>query len=184
MDTALPTFSTTPLLLRPLELADAPAIQRVFAQWEIVRYLTSQIPWPYPADGALTFLRDFALPAMARGTEWHWTIRPRGEPECLIGMLSLREEAGNNRGFWLAPQWQGQGLMQEACTVATDYWFETLDKPLLQAPKALPNIVSRRISERSGMRLVATRESDYVAGRLLSQIWEITREEWREQRRL
>jgi hypothetical protein len=29
------------------------------------------------------------------------------------------------------------------------------------------------------MRLVGTREKDYVSGRLPSEIWEITAEEWR-----
>lgn len=42
----LPTFSTARLLLQPLELADAPAIQRIFAQWQIVRYLANRVPWP------------------------------------------------------------------------------------------------------------------------------------------
>ena len=67
---------TTPrLVLRPLELADAGHIQELFPCWEIVRFMASHIPWPYPPDGALTFIRDVALPAVAAGTEWHWTLR-------------------------------------------------------------------------------------------------------------
>lgn len=174
----LPTWRTPRLLLQPLELADAPAIQRLFPQWQIVRYMANRVPWPYPADGALRYVRDIALPGIARGSEWHWTLRPLQHPEQLIGLISLYEEAGNNRGFWLDPQWQGRGLMQEACDVVTAYWFETLRKPLLQVPKAVPNLASQRLSQRSGMRLVATRESDYVSGRLPTQLWEISREEW------
>lgn len=174
----LPTWRTPRLLLQPLELADAPAIQQVFPQWQIVRYLANRVPWPYPADGALRYVRDIALPGIACGSEWHWTLRPQQQPEQLIGLISLYEEAGNNRGFWLDPQWQGRGLMQEACDVVTAYWFEALRKPLLQAPKAVPNPASQRLSQRSGMRLVATRESDYVSGRLPTQLWEISREEW------
>ena len=75
-----PALCTERLLLRPLELADADAIQQLFPQWEVVRYLNALVPWPYPADGALSFLRDMALPAMARGTEWHWTLRLRSNP--------------------------------------------------------------------------------------------------------
>lgn len=176
----LPTFHTSRLLLTPLQLTDAPAIQRIFPQWEIVRYLANRVPWPYPADGALHYVRDVALPGMARGSEWHWALRPLQRPEQLIGLISLYEEAGNNRGFWLDPQWQGRGLMQEACTVVTEYWFETLRKPVLQAPKAVANLASQRISARSGMRLVASGETDYVSGRLPSQVWEITREEWQQ----
>jgi RimJ/RimL family protein N-acetyltransferase len=69
--------------------------------------------------------------------------------------------------------------MSEACGVVTDYWFETLDFPLLRVPKAAANTASRRISERQSMRIVVTEERDYVSGRLLTEVWEITAEEWR-----
>ena len=49
-----PALCTERLLLRPLELADADAIQQLFPQWEVVRYLNALVPWPYPADGALS----------------------------------------------------------------------------------------------------------------------------------
>ena len=64
----IPVLETERLILRPLELADAPAVQKTFPQWEIVKHLSSaSIPWPYPPDGAMTFIRDIALPAMR---EW------------------------------------------------------------------------------------------------------------------
>jgi len=63
---SIPTLETPRLLLRPLELADAAQIQILFPHWEIVRYLRNAIPWPYPADGALQYVRDMALPATAR----------------------------------------------------------------------------------------------------------------------
>jgi [ribosomal protein S5]-alanine N-acetyltransferase len=40
------------------------------------------------------------------------------------------------------------------------------------------NTASRRISEKQGMRLVGVKETDYVCGRLPTEIWEITAEEW------
>ncbi|WP_404936921.1 GNAT family N-acetyltransferase; N-acetyltransferase [Pseudomonas sp. JDS08PS003] len=178
----VPTLHTERLLLRPLELADAEAIQQLFPQWEVVRYLNAVVPWPYPADGALSYLRDMALPAMARGTEWHWTIRLRSEPEQMIGSISLMDEADNNRGFWLAPPWQGQGYMSEACTVVDEFWFEVLQQPLMRVPKAAPNQGSRRISERGGMRLVRSESGDFVGGHFPLDIWEITREQWRRRR--
>jgi hypothetical protein len=38
---------------------------------------------------------------------------------------------------------------------------------------------SRRVSEKQGMRVVATEERDDVSGRMLTEIWEITAEEWK-----
>ncbi len=173
-----PELETARLVLRPLALADAEQTQELFGQWEIVKYLTDQVPWPYPADGAYTYYRDHALPAVERGEQWHWTLRLKSAPERIIGSISLMRGESNNRGFWLGLPWQGQGLMSEASEVVTDYWFDTLGFQVLRVPKAAVNIASRRISEKNGMRVVATEERQYVSGRLLSEIWEITAAEW------
>lgn len=175
----IPTLETLRLILPPLELADAAQVQILFPHWEIVRYLANKVPWPYPAEGAYTYYRDVALPAIQRGEEWHWSLRLKSNPAQLIGTIDLRTRQDDNRGFWIALPWQGQGLMREACDAVTDFWFDTLHFPVLRAPKAVANSASRRISEKQGMRLVATQERDYVSGRLPSEIWEITAEEWR-----
>ncbi|MCU1241109.1 MAG: hypothetical protein JWO71_1835 [Candidatus Acidoferrum typicum] len=178
-----PPLETPRLLLCPLELADAEQIQGLFPHWEIVRYLAAQVPWPYPADGAIHFIRDMALPAVERGEAWHWTLRLKSHPSQIIGSIDLRKKENDNRGFWLGLPWQRQGLMTEACEAVTDFWFNTLNFPVLRAPKAIGNAASRRISEKQGMRLVATEDRDYVSGRFPSEIWEITAEEWRARKR-
>ena len=106
--------TTERLILRPLEIADAEQIQALFPHWEIVSFLMNRVPWPYPADGALRFIQDVALPQQERGEAWHWTLRLRTEPSQIIGVINLAV-GETNRGFWLAPEWQGQGLMSEAC---------------------------------------------------------------------
>jgi RimJ/RimL family protein N-acetyltransferase len=178
-----PVLETPRLLLRPLELADAAEAQILFPHWEIVRYLANGVPWPYPPDGAYTFYRDVALPAAECGEQWHWSLRLRRDPTRLIGSISLMKSDAKNRGFWLGLPWQGQGLMTEACDAVTDYWFDVLKFPVLRVPKAVANAASRRISEKQGMRVVATEERDYVSGRLLTEIWEITADEWHARKR-
>lgn len=174
----LPTLFTDRLVLMPLQLGDAATIQKLFPQWEIVRYLDRRVPWPYPEDGALIYVRDIALPAMVAGREWHWMIRLRDATKNTIGSISLYEQPGNNRGFWLAPQWWGQGYMREACQVINAYWFETLSRPVMQVPKAVANHASRRVSEFEGMRRVATRDGHFVAGQMRVEVWEMTRSAW------
>jgi RimJ/RimL family protein N-acetyltransferase len=178
-----PELATKRLVLRPLELADAPQIQWLFPKWEIVKYLNVTVPWPYPEDGALTYCRDVALPEVERGESWYWTLRLKNAPAQLIGLISLSTKADKNRGFWIDPKWQGQGLMTEACDAVTDYWFEALRFPVLRVPKAILNEASRRISERQGMRVVWTGEREYVSGKLMSELWEITAEKWRARKR-
>ena len=171
-------LETARLLLAPLRLEDAEQTQLLFPQWEIVQHLNARVPWPYPPDGVHTFYRDVTLPAIERGDEWNWTLRLKTSPDQIIGDICLVRGEENNRGFWLAPRWQNQGLMTEAVTAVNDFWFDVLGFPVLRVPKAVANITSRRISQKTGMRIVATEERDFVCGRLPAEIWEITADEW------
>lgn len=173
-----PPLQTPRLLLTPLQATDVPAIQQLFPHWEVVRYLDSQVPWPYPDDGAEQYVQNVVLPAIKEGKEWHWMIRLATTPARCIGSISLYDEPGNNRGFWLSPPWQGQGYMQEACQVINRFWFKTLERPVMQVPKAAGNAASRRVSEREGMRLIEVSEGNFVSGRFAKELWELRREDW------
>jgi RimJ/RimL family protein N-acetyltransferase len=175
----IPALETTRLLLRPLVLGDVPAIQEHFPRWEIVRHLANRVPWPYPADGALTFVRDLAVPGMARGEAWHWSLRLRESPGDLVGVATLQRGERENRGLWIGLPWQGRGLATEACRALERFWFEQLGFPVLRVPKAVVNTASRRLSVRGGMRVVAAGEGDFVSGRLTEEVWELTAETWR-----
>jgi len=179
----IPTLETARLVLQPLNwetlAEDAAQAQPLFAQWEIVQHLNNKVPWPYPEDGVLAYYRDLALPAMDRGEEWHWTLRLKSAPAQIVGSIGLHR-GEINRGFWLAQPWHGQGLMTEAVLAVNDYWFNVLGHPTLRVSKAVANQTSRRISEKTGMRLVGAGESEYVSGRLPSETWEITAAEWKD----
>ena len=179
-----PPLETERLLLQPLSVADAGQIQALFPHWDVVRLLNGIVPWPYPPDGALTYIRDIALPAIARGDEWIWTLRLKPDADQVIGSIGLKRSDEENRGFWLGLPWHGQGLMTEAADAATDFWFDVLKFPVLRVPKAAANAASRKISEKQGMRVIAVAERDYVSGRHPAEIWEITADEWHARRRL
>jgi [ribosomal protein S5]-alanine N-acetyltransferase len=176
----IPTLTTPRLILRPLALADAAEVQPLFAQWEIVKQLNARVPWPFPENGVEFYYRNDALPAIARGDEWHWTLRLKDDPaQKIIGSISLVLRGETNRGFWLARDWQGRGLMTEAAIEVTRFWFEDLNQPVLRIKKARDNAASRAISLRQGMRCIAKTEDNYVSGRLPTEIWELTAEQWR-----
>jgi ribosomal-protein-alanine N-acetyltransferase len=178
----VPPLETPRLLLRALELADADRTQILFPHWDVVKHLHNRIPWPYPPHGAREFYEQVELPAMARGDHWTWSIRLKSDPDHLIGSISLMKGEHENRGFWLGLPWHGRGLMTEASDAVTDFWFNTLKYAVLRVPKAIANTASRRVSEKQGMRIIATVERDYVSGRLPAEIWEITAEEWARRR--
>ncbi len=179
------SLETPRLWLRPLELADAEQVQPLFACWEVVEFLNDRVPWPFPQDGVQNYYRELALPAMERGEEWHWTLRLKEAPDRVIGSIGLMREkdGGHNRGFWLAKDWQRRGLMTEAVIAVNDYWFDVLRFEVLRTGKASANVGSRRISAKTGMRMVGRGEAGYVSGRLPSEDWEITAAEWMEWKR-
>lgn len=174
----VPVITTARLDLVPVTLEDAAFVQAEFPHWEIVEFMNARVPWPYPADGALVFLRDVLLPQIARGEARAWTIRLRdsGTP---IGQINLRIGTDEHRGFWIARAFQRCGYVTEAVAAVTDHYFEILGQPELRVSKAVQNTASRAVSLRQGMRLVATDERDYVSGRHPTEIWALTREEWR-----
>jgi RimJ/RimL family protein N-acetyltransferase len=181
-ENALMIGTTERLILRPLAMEDAEQILRIFPHWEIVRHLLDRVPWPYPEDGAESFLRDVALPAMERGDEWNWSLRLREKPEELIGVITLRCGERSNRGFWLGLEWQGRGLMSEAADWVTDYWFDVLGFKVMRVAKSKGNPSSRRISEKQGMRLMGHDVKEFVSGPAETDLWELTAEEWRRNR--
>jgi [ribosomal protein S5]-alanine N-acetyltransferase len=142
-----PVLETPRLKLHPLQLSDAVEVQPLFAQWEIVKQLNVRVPWPFPDDGVETYYRNDALLAIERGDEWHWMLHLKDDPEAkVIGSVALVLHGDNNRGFWIAQQWQGRGLMTEAATAVTRFWFEELKQPVLRIKKAGDNAASRALS--------------------------------------
>lgn len=81
----IPTLTTERLLLKPLVAADAVQIQQRYPRWEIVRYMVASVPWPYPENGAESYVNNVALPDMDKGIAWFWTIRRREAPDELMG---------------------------------------------------------------------------------------------------
>ena len=49
---------------------------------------------------------------------------------------------------------------------------------VLRAPKACDNNGSKKISHRSGMRLVGVEKKQFISGLLDAELWEITKAEW------
>lgn len=176
-----PVLQTPRLVLRPLRTKDAPVIQRRFPKWEIVRWLDAgNVPWPYPADGAATYVA-MALQEMAEGRKSHWALVPKKGTADLIGVISLWPDDGSGRGqrgFWLDPDYQGKGLMSEAADRVTDYAFRKLEWPHLIVTNAQGNQASRRIKEKQGARLVDMRISHCIEGQVTQMVWQLSRENW------
>lgn len=175
-----PVLHTSRLVLRPVRSKDAPVIQRLFPQWDVVRWLDAKVPWPYPADGATAFVAA-CLEEMARGEKSHWAIVPRSGTADLIGLIDLWPDDGvsrNQRGFWLDPAYHRRGLMSEAADRVTDYAFRELGWPHLWLSNAQDNHGSRRIKEKEGAQLVDLIIGRFIGGETSQMVWLLTRDTW------
>ena len=176
---ATPWLKTSRLVLRPLVQQDAAAIQRVFPQWEIVRYLAAHVPWPYPADAAASHVAE-CLAEMAERTKYHWVICLKRNPGSLIGKIDLWPDDGKSRdqrGFWLAPEYRGQGLMTEAAQRVTAFAFDELGWPHLWLSNADTNAASGRIKEKQGAKLIEQTPFQFVYGAGTRMVWLLRRED-------
>ena len=174
-----PTLNTERLALRALRIGDAPAVQQYFNNWNIIQQLTTRVPWPYPADGALTFVRDTALPAVESGAALIWAIT-EGGTDLLVGMIdfTFEQDGAGNRGFWLAEPFWGRGYMTEAVVAVQDYVLLDLGVERMTVLNSVANPASRRIKEKTGARLIGQIELAHNNGETLSDKWEVTRADW------
>lgn len=180
-----PTLETDRLILRPVREGDAPAIQRQFADWEVVKYLSALVSWPYPDDGAATYVAK-CLDEHSRGVKFHWSIALKPGDDEVIGVIDLWPFDGEKRtmrGFWLARALWGQGLMTEAADRVTTYAFEDLGWPFLYFSNAEPNRGSHRVKEKQGAELIDVTTGAYVSGEFPRVTWLLTREAWAARRR-
>ena len=54
----IPTLVTPRLIVRELIAADELFYSRYFINYEVVRYLGAQLPWPYPEGGIIEFFKN------------------------------------------------------------------------------------------------------------------------------
>lgn len=179
--TAPPTLETERLILREVTLADAPAIQRHFGTWAVIQHLSTGVPWPYPDDGALTFLTERLLPALDKGECLYWGITLKGGADEVIGGIEYREEERpeGNRGFWLGEPYWGRGYMTEAVVAVQDHLFFELGVERMVVVNSADNPASRRVKEKTGARFLDTVQiMHHHGGDATSERWEVTREAW------
>lgn len=178
------TLTTERLTLRPTQESDAPRIQLLFDNPAVLKYMAAVIPYPYPEDGAITYLREI-LPKVAAGERYAWAIERRGfEGEGMIGAIELTPASDeDHRGFWLGEPYWGQGYMTEAATAVNDFAFDELGMTELRLGNAVPNVASHRLKESVGAEAIEIRDEDFVGGRFPCVRWRLTAEAWRARKR-
>ncbi len=140
------------LTLVPVGLEHAERIQALASHPEIVA--TTRLPDPYPADGALEFLR-YVMPRHAEGSEYAFAVID--ERVGLVGTCGLhhvvRERGEAELGFWVGRPYWGRGFASAAARLGVALAFGALGFDRLVAHALSDNVASRRVLERAGFTL-------------------------------
>lgn len=173
----IPALQTERLVLRGVTESDAAAYERHFIDYEVIRHLSDNVPWPYPAEGVRTFIRHVA-PLQGRD-RWVWGLH-RKDGEGLIGTIDLRRQGKpGHRGFWLGRAFWGRGYMTEAVIRVTDFAFDELGFEKLVFTNAVGNRRSHNVKIRSGGEQVGVAPATFVDPAYDRQeIWQLTKEQW------
>jgi RimJ/RimL family protein N-acetyltransferase len=151
MTVANDTVRTDRLLLRPLRASDAEALFALFANWEVIRWLSTP-PWPYSLDDAHVFIAAQMNADTARSTYRAVTL-----DGALIGGIDARSSrpAGAsarspNLGYWLGQPYWGRGYMTEAARAFLRHLFDSGAPDTIYSGAFAGNSASLRVQEKLG----------------------------------
>jgi len=172
-------LETDRLQLRPITERDIAAYEKHFIDYEVIRHLSSKIPWPYPEGGVRDWVCGHVLPGQGKD-RWNWGIYLKNNPDEMIGGVELwRPGTPENRGFWLGRHHWGNGYMTEAVVAVMDCAFFQLEFESLVFSNAKGNDQSARIKEKTGARLLRTQPNEFVDSCYTeSEVWELHKHDW------
>ncbi len=153
-------------------------MQAHFSNWNVIKWI-GDVPWPYPEDGAQSYIQRRLNEARSREI-YFWGIFLKSHPAELIGTIEYRffENDDENRGFWLAEDHWGKGIMTRAVILTQDYVFFELGKPRLLMRSLATNLASKAIKERTGARVIGQSYGSYHDGTQLEDVWDVTVVSW------
>lgn len=155
------------IYLRSYRVTDAKIISENVSKKEICRWIPS-IPYPYPKDGAVSFIRD--VQKKWREKKAYNFVIVKKETNELIGGISLGSIIWKNKnaelGYWLKKSEWGRGITTEAVDLILGFGFKELKLHRIYGEFFEENIGSKRVLEKSGFKFEGImRESDFLWGR-------------------
>jgi ribosomal-protein-serine acetyltransferase len=176
------------LELRILEERHAPT---VFALVDRERpYLREWLPWvdaTLTEEDTLAFIRA-SLEQFGNNNGFAsgiWETSEPGNPARLAGVIGTHKINWPNRkvelGYWLAREFQGKGIVTEACRAIVTYLLTELDLNRVEIHCAINNLKSCAIPQRLGFTLDGTmREGQLCCGRYLDlHVFGMLKKDWR-----
>jgi RimJ/RimL family protein N-acetyltransferase len=160
----LPVLTTARLTLRPLAMADAPALHPWMADPEVMRFW-STLPHKELAETE-AWVR-ISVEAQAEGTAHDFAVLLAGK---VVGRMAFWQ--GGEIGFFFDPAYQGQGLASEALKAMIAYAFDTLGFDEITADVDPDNAASLRLLERNGfIRTGFAKDTFEIGGKTFDSVY-------------
>lgn len=146
-----PQLQTTRLLLRQMSLSDAPRLQQLRSNEEVMRYINRPLTKTLEeAEGWIRIVTE----ALENNNGITWCICLNDAPSVHMGSIGLwRLEKENYRaeiGYMLEPALQGKGIMYEAIKEVLDYGFKVLKLHSVEAHIDPRNTASAALLKKAG----------------------------------
>jgi RimJ/RimL family protein N-acetyltransferase len=175
--TVLPVLRTARLTLRPFELADASAVQRLAGAYEVALN-TLTVPHPYPDGAAEEWIRK-QQEELEAGRLQNFAV---ADACGLVGSMGLmaRGEGVAEIGYWIGVPFWRRGYASEAAAELLRYGFEDVGLHRIFGEHYSRNPASGRVLQKLGMQLEGTlREHHHKWGEFLDVVvYGILRREW------
>lgn len=145
------SLETARLVLRPLALTDAPAIQKLASDRAVADTMIS-IPHPYPEGEAENYISN-KIAEFRDGHSVAFAIECKQE-KLVRGAIEIRdidrEHSIGELSFWLGVESWGQGYMSEILPSILCFGFENLHLNRLFAYHMLRNPASSNVLKKNG----------------------------------
>jgi RimJ/RimL family protein N-acetyltransferase len=153
---AFPALETERLILRRIELSDAPLVYEYMKDREIA-FNTKLIPYPY-TDGAAEEWINRTHEAGEQGDDFSFAVTRKTDSLFMgaCGIHRIPEHQRAEIGYWLGKPHRGQGYMSEATRQVIQFGFEELSLNRIYAGYFTRNPASRRVMEKAGMTYEGT----------------------------
>jgi ribosomal-protein-alanine N-acetyltransferase len=148
-----PTITTERLILRPYRPEDAPELQRLIGERDVVARLTD-VPFPYE-DGMAEEWIGGRQESFEKGNAVDLAITHREEGYLIGGTSLMNINQPSQRAeiaYWLGKPYWRKGYGTEAARAIVKYGFETLGLHRINGRHFGRNLASGRVLQKIGMK--------------------------------